>query len=444
MVSNQGVTNSGTLSAPDGHLLVSADNLTLNPDATNGLTNYVITSLDGTTTLNGVINVAGTTTNGGLIETAGAAITLGSGYQLGTGNSGTWSYSLPNITIGASGNVAASFVDNNLALRNLSLNALGGNLTVSDSVTWSSNNTLTLAALNNIYINNAITINGANAGIVLNYGGYNGINVTTPAAGTGYYILTPASYAGAVLNAQGVPVAETDTSGGVYGSITFTNSANTSGLKINGKTYTLIYSLGQLDRPRLRQRPHGVLLGPITQAYDIPVYSQLSYISGSKSIYGTVNGVYYYWDVATQAYDIPQTKVINGTTYVYDFLNKAYDIPLTQVINGTTYTYDFQKNSYDIALTVTGTTAKSDCGASTCYWDYSDSSYDIMTPYTGGYYGSNIGTSFWWNVATQKYDIMVTQGLNGSSTLYYDPAKPGITYDLSSLIFGRLEHCLLR
>ena len=105
--------------------------------------------------------------------------------------------------------MAASFVDNNLALRNLALNALGGNLTVSDSVAWSSNNTLTLAALNNIYINNAITINGASAGIVLNYGGYNGINVTTPAAGTGYYILTPASYAGAVLNAQGVPVAET-------------------------------------------------------------------------------------------------------------------------------------------------------------------------------------------------------------------------------------------
>ncbi len=31
----------------------------------------------------------------------------------------------------------------------------------------------------------------------MNYGGYNGINVTTPAAGTDYFIRTPASYAGA-------------------------------------------------------------------------------------------------------------------------------------------------------------------------------------------------------------------------------------------------------
>ena len=70
----------------------------------------------------------------------------------------------------------------------------------------------------------------------------------------------------------------------------------------------------------------------------------------------------------------------------------------------------------------------------------------MMTPYTGGYYGSNIGTSFWWNVATQKYDIMVTQGLNGSSTLYYDPAKPGITYDLARHIraFGALSVTIMR
>ena len=88
--SNQGVTNSGTLNAPDGKaILVSADSLTLSPNtATNGLTSYAIASLDGTTILNGVVNVAGSLSNGGLIETAGSVISLGNGYQIGTGNSG--------------------------------------------------------------------------------------------------------------------------------------------------------------------------------------------------------------------------------------------------------------------------------------------------------------------------------------------------------------------
>ena len=167
LASNKGVTNSASLSAPGGKvLLVSADNLLLNPNtADNGLASYVVSGLDGTTTMSGVVNVARTTGNGGLIETAGAAVTLGNGYQIDTGSNGTWSYSLPTITIGSTGNLSAAFVQNNLVLRNLSLNALGGDLTVSDPVTWSANNTLTLAAANNIYINNAMTINGASAGL---------------------------------------------------------------------------------------------------------------------------------------------------------------------------------------------------------------------------------------------------------------------------------------
>ena len=38
---------------------------------------------------------------------------------------------------------------------------LSADLTVNDPVTWSANTTLTLAAANDIYINNAIAINGA-------------------------------------------------------------------------------------------------------------------------------------------------------------------------------------------------------------------------------------------------------------------------------------------
>ena len=64
-----------------------------------------------------------------------------------------------------------------------------------------------------------------NAGLVLNYGGYNGTTVTTPASGTNYNIRTKASYSGTVLDANGIPVANQDTSGGVYGSITLAQMA---------------------------------------------------------------------------------------------------------------------------------------------------------------------------------------------------------------------------
>ena len=415
LVSSQGVTNSGSLSAPDGKvLLVSADNLLLNPDsADNGLASYVIASPDGTTTLNGVANVAGPLTNGGLIETAGAAITLGDSYQVNTGTNGTWSYSLPAITIGASGNVAASFVQNNLALRNLSLNALGSDLTINDPVTWSANTTLTLAAANNIYINNAITINGATAGLVMNYGGYNGITVTTPAAGTDYYILTPASYAGAVLNSKGIPVANQDTSGGVYGSITFTNTANTNGLTINGQNYTLIHSMSQLDLLDGGNSVTGMYYDPATGKYDIPIGTNIAaFVSNYNSALSFTSNGLFYWNPATQAYDIPQTKVISGTTYYYDLVTGKYDLT---------------SPSWSI---------------SRYYWDPATQAYDIPSynPATSKYYDPSTGTysltwyyqgiDYYYNPATGKYDKTDYQTATG---LWYNPYNG--TYNLSQYGF---------
>ncbi|MDR1975388.1 MAG: filamentous hemagglutinin N-terminal domain-containing protein [Campylobacteraceae bacterium] len=107
-----------------------------------------------------------------------------------------------------------------------------GDINVNDKVEWNADTTLTLTAQNDININNAIISHGNEAGVELNYGG-------------DYNILTPASFSGTVLNEKGLPVAKTDTSGGVYGSITFWG--DNAKLIINGDEYTLIYSLEQLD-----------------------------------------------------------------------------------------------------------------------------------------------------------------------------------------------------
>ena len=65
--------------------------------------------------------------------------------------------------------------------------------------------------------------------------------------GNAYNIRTKASYSGTTTDANGNLVAQTDTSGGIYGSVTF-NGGQGSGdaLSINGNAYTLIYSMKSL------------------------------------------------------------------------------------------------------------------------------------------------------------------------------------------------------
>ncbi len=107
LISNKGVSNTGSMSAPGGKaLMVSADNLTLTLDSPDsGLSSYAISGLDGATTVGGVVNVAATSGTGGLFETAGNTVSVTNDFQLGTGNYGTWSWSLPSITVGSGGNL---------------------------------------------------------------------------------------------------------------------------------------------------------------------------------------------------------------------------------------------------------------------------------------------------------------------------------------------------
>ncbi len=335
LASNNGVASSGFITARGGKaVLASEDNLTLTLDSSDsGLSSYTVSSLDGTTTLSGAVDLAPTSGNGGLIETAGRNVTVSDNLMLSTGSNGTWSWTMPSITIGSGGTMTGAFVSNNLRVRNFSLNSLTGDITVNDPVTWSSDSTLSLSAANNININdpvtwssdstlslsaannininNAITATGTNAGLVMNYG-------------DNYNILTPASYSGAVLNANGIPVAQQDTSGGVYGSITLSGGGNS--LTINGNPYTLIYNLGQLATT-------GTLSGYYAIAQNLDATSWSAANSGTPSVVanfsGTLAGLGH--TISNLTLDAPSSRLVGLIGQTAGSTNVIRDIGLTNV-----------------------------------------------------------------------------------------------------------------
>ncbi|MFG1270487.1 filamentous hemagglutinin N-terminal domain-containing protein [Xanthobacter sp. DSM 14520] len=123
-------------------------------------------------------------------------------------------------------------LDSALTLGSTVLTASAGtDLNVNAALSWNGDTVATLAAGDYININAPVTATGTNAGLVMNYG-------------KDYTIWTLASYSGAVLNEDGIPVAQTPPKDAVYGSITL-SGANAS-LTMNGQAYTLIHSMSQL------------------------------------------------------------------------------------------------------------------------------------------------------------------------------------------------------
>jgi filamentous hemagglutinin family protein len=411
LVSQNGVTTSGTITAArDGKaILASAKNLTLALNtADSGLAGYTVSNPSGATVAGGTIDLAAVS-GGGLLETAGASVSM-SGLTLNTGDNGTWSLSLPSITIG-SGVTTASFVQSQLALRNLALNALSGDLTMASPVSWSSDRTLTLSASRDIAINASITATGTNAGLVMNYGG-------------DYSILTPASYAGAVLDADGNLVANAAPAGTTYASITL--SGSNASLTINGHAYTLIRSLSDFEA--LNLCANGVCNDPVTGQYA----SRDGYIFNTDSARKFVVDGFYYYNVATNAFDIPYTKTdVGGVTSYYNPETGTYN--LTSLYNGniSAYYYNPVTGKYDLA--------RYDPATQKFYNPYTRA-YDLTAAYGGSwmYYNGTTGkfdiadyntsTTRWYDLATSVYDFSAR---NTSLTkLYYNPVN-GL-YDLSA------------
>jgi len=205
------VNNSGTLSANSlvsqgGRVFLKASNSieaggTISAEGATGGGNISVLA-DMT---NGTVNVTGTldasvpspaggglgrgstsegatnTSNGGFIETSAAHVTIADTAHITTeaanGKSGTWLIDPTDYTIAATnpGNgssymsnttLATSLASGNITIQTLATGTGNGDIFVADPVTWTSTNSLTLSASNNININAALS--GSAGGLVLN------------------------------------------------------------------------------------------------------------------------------------------------------------------------------------------------------------------------------------------------------------------------------------
>jgi filamentous hemagglutinin family protein len=400
LLSENGVTADGFVATPGGQtILASAQQLTLNLDGgTSNLNSYAVADLKGTTNVGGTVYLRSSGTSPATLETAGATVKVADNFNLVSESTDTWSYTLPSLTVGSSGNLTGNWVSDRLAKSNLALNALTGDLTLNDAITWSSDAMLTLAAASDIDINKSITATGTNAGLTLNYG-------------DNYHLLTKASYSGAVLDANGDPVADAAPAGTEYASITLSGSNAT--LKMNGHSYTLIHSVDQLDA--LDQCVSGLCYDPGTGTYSQTTYGKSATV-GSNQWW---NSSGFMWNPNTQAYDIPLSTVVNGVTYYYNPETLAYD-QTTMLASKANYYYDATTGTY---------THLAYSSAAGKYWNPITGQYDLATAYsasvyfngaTGKYdkFGYDTTTGKYYNQLTGAYDLAASK--TSVSAYYYD------------------------
>ncbi|GGE52126.1 hypothetical protein GCM10007421_28200 [Halopseudomonas oceani] len=201
----------GTLNAlVENHQLVRANGgqVVMTANATNALLQTVVNNtgvieahtLDnqsGTIVLKGgfnggTVNVAGTldasapnSGDGGFIDTSGAHVKIAGGTQVTTkannGTTGEWLIDPTDFTVNA-GNatrtdsgigadtLSANLANNSITLQTVASGSEAGDINVQAAVTWSADTTLTLSAHNDININAAVTAQGANGKVALQYG----------------------------------------------------------------------------------------------------------------------------------------------------------------------------------------------------------------------------------------------------------------------------------
>lgn len=177
--------------------------------------------------------------NGGTIETSGSRVKIADGAVITTkakkGKNGLWLIDPDGFIIGAGGDINGSELGTQLDSNNITLDSThghgtGGNIDVNAPVSWGADTILTLSASNNININSPIIATGANAGLVLNYGGYAATGNVK--AGTDYTVnnITTGNDGSLTIGASSMTLSGTNAS-----------------VSINGQAYQLIHSMSGLS-----------------------------------------------------------------------------------------------------------------------------------------------------------------------------------------------------
>ncbi|SCA55990.1 putative Filamentous hemagglutinin family N-terminal domain containing protein [Candidatus Terasakiella magnetica] len=157
-----------------------------------------LSNLDSTTTISGSLKaIAGNQGgDGGFIETSASHVDIENATEVNTlapnGENGTWLIDPVDFVVSSSGDMTAATLQTNLAGGNVSISSTtggsgtGGHVYINDAVSWSADTSLTLSAVNDIFITQDVTATGNNAGLNLYYGGTDG--TTAPTAGKDFYL----------------------------------------------------------------------------------------------------------------------------------------------------------------------------------------------------------------------------------------------------------------
>lgn len=167
VVNNGGVIEAKGVAKKDGRIIL--------------LAGMVAGSTQVSGTLDASAKQGDTDASGGFIETSAAQVNVSKNATITTyaehGRTGTWLIDPKDYTVAASdGDETGTALGNRLASNNIIIetNAAGtdaGNITIDDTVTWTSGNTLTLDAHANIVINKSLDASGGSGGkLALKYG----------------------------------------------------------------------------------------------------------------------------------------------------------------------------------------------------------------------------------------------------------------------------------
>ena len=295
--------------------------------AQGGGTIKILGGMDnGTVTVNGTLDASAPNGgDGGFIETSAARVHVGDSAAITAvapyGKIGTWLIDPTNYTIAPTGGditgtlLGAQLGSANVTIQTSNAGAQAGDITVGDSVTWSSSNILTLSAHNDIIINSPITNSAGGGSVVLrsdsDNSGVGSINLNNNVLVTG----------GMEIHASG----------------------NTSGGDVTQNSGTIANTIAGSTTPG---------------SYDINVSGndvKLSHVASQRNI-----------DVTAQSLTVGGVQALGGQGFHVDDNYFTYQLPFSFSFYGTPYTTAYI-SSNGIITFGSGTSSYSD---STSYLQY--------------------------------------------------------------------------